>query len=176
MATNLCLRCGQAVPPGRRYCTAHYANSLEIYQELSLDDGGRVARRIRAPPPQPHTEAGHDVLDWYALAFGLMAGGSTWLALRMRLHWDDLHGVAVLAGCVVASTLFAPIRRLVGRLMRTLLRGALFCGLLTALVWLLSRISQVADARSPMLYGGAIALGTLISVYAELSGSRNDSA
>jgi hypothetical protein len=165
MATNTCQLCDRAVLPGRRYCTAHYMQALEVYQEPPPAYGGR---RARGEDEQRHS----DPLDWYALCFGAMVGSTTWLALRMQLHLDNLRGLGVLAACLAASTLFPPVRRLVGRYMRWLIRGAFYGGMLAGLVFLLSRLSELVDARSEMLYWCAAALGLALSVLAELSSFR----
>jgi hypothetical protein len=134
--------------------------SLEVYQE---------------PPPGYRARSGaeqsgaqNDPLAWYAVCFGTMVGATTWLALRMQLHWDNFRGLGVLLACLAASTLFPPVRRLVGRYMRLMIRGVLYGGLLGGLVFLLSHVSQAVDARSSMLYWSAAALGIALSILAEL--------
>lgn len=147
-------------------------SSLEVYGERSIVDEPRGLQY--RPVSQDGSAADTGALDWYAVAFGVMVGGSIWAALRMQLHWDTVRGLGVLVACILASTCFGPLRRLIGHCMRTLMRAILYCGLLAALVWLLSQISQIAGARSAMLYLGALAVGMIVSIYAEVAGSRND--
>jgi hypothetical protein len=168
MATSTCLHCDREVLPGRRYCTAHYMHALEVYQEPPLGYGSRKSSRDAAGNP----ELRNDPLAWYAVCFGTMVGGTTWLALRMQLHLDNLRGFGVLVACLAASTLFPPVRRLVGRYMRVMLRGVFYCGGLAGLVFLLSHLSEVVDARSSMLYWIAIGLGIALSILAEILSFR----
>jgi hypothetical protein len=103
----------------------------------------------------------------------MLVGGTTWLALRMQLHLDNLRGLGVLVACLAASTLFPPVRRLVGRYMRLMIRVVFNCGALGLLVYLLSRVSEMVDARSEMLYWSAAGLGVALAIFAELRRGRS---
>lgn len=144
-------------------------HSLEVYEDRVPGVPSITPARPARTAEGQGSDAETVLLNWLAVAFGAMVGGTTWLALRMQLHLDNIRGLGVLAACLGASTLFPPLRRLVGRYMRLLIRVLVNCGLLVGLVFLLSRFSPMVDARSSTIYAGAVALGIAAAIYAELT-------
>ncbi len=176
---GMCLNCNAELPPGRRLCSMHYQQALAQYEmgvaeyERELAEWNETTDEERN---HAHSQAEGHAMTSYAGAFGALAGGALWLFLRTTRHLDGLYGVSILVGCIVVCTVVPPLRRILGRLTRTMTMGLLYAAVLAAVTFGISKISDVVAAHAPGFYIGAVAAGFVGSIFREVSGGHHASA
>jgi len=179
---STCSKCNVKIPDGRSYCNAHYQEALTEYQidmqkyneQSKLWDSLSLREQNKY-----HKQAENSALGLYSFFFSLFVGSIIWLILPVFLKIekiDFLYGVLILIGSVILLTFIPPIKKITGRLARTVFWGAITSGILAIVTYVLSTQSEIVSNHQNNIYIASIVIGFIFSIFREITSGHHASA
>ena len=176
---HTCSGCSEEIPPGRRYCRMHYEEALAAYEarlveyERDLDEWNKLSIEERS---DANREAESSSILAFAASLGAILGGCAWAYLYFTRKLDALYGLMIVVGGAIGLAVIPPVRYLAGKLMRTTMFALLYVGILSAIVWLLGKMSNVVTDHLREFFIGAACVGVIAAAARELLGHHHASA
>jgi hypothetical protein len=176
---HTCGKCSEEIPRRRHYCRAHYQEALAEYQarlvdyERHWDEWNKLSNEERS---EANRDAESSTILAFAALLGAVLGGCAWGYLYYTRKLDALYGLMIVAGGGTTLAIIPPVRYLAGKLMRTTMFALLNVAVLSAIVWLLGKLSTVVETHWAKFFIGAACIGTIAAAVRELLGQHHASA
>lgn len=190
MSSKTCAKCSAHIPNGRTYCTAHYQEALQQYEEdletynanyqqylINVENWNNMSVEDRN---LHHKAAESSALGTISVITALVIGGGIWFVFKDQ--WEWWISASITAGLVF---LFVILKKLIGKLVRGILAGILWgIGLTAAFfaaTWALANwgeigfVIELTNDEDLMVtcFLGTLAFGLLVGVIKEIKGDHH---
>jgi hypothetical protein len=174
-----CSKCNEKLPPGRNYCEAHYEQALAAFKQRVIEYERRMAEWDQLSDEEKR-EADQGVeasaTTVYAGLLGALIGGAVWFSVAQAQKLDGLYGLLIVLACIAVCTVVRPIRIMLGRFMRAMIKGVIYFVVLAGLTFLVSQFSDLVAANPIVFYPGALAVAMVAAIVVELTGGHHETA
>lgn len=182
---STCQRCSTRIQPGRQFCIAHYMEEVAKYEERLAAYHAQLAdyqtdlanwNRMSADEQQQrHLQAESNAITGYALAVGLAIGALAWYGLSLNQTVETWVGILMLIGGATLCVLPQPIRVLIGRSARLMVKSVIYFLVLFVIGWVVSIFVPFMKENASALIG-LLAIACIgLSIWLELSGGHHAS-